>query len=91
MLQTVASIDGPRGSDVLINCVVIVYSCTALKYALGLLNRLLWMHAENTANLAVCCLYVSEVRVGYREAGRTCTVGNVNYKDLNNVILEAGP
>ena len=36
----------------------------------------------------MCCLYVSGVRVGHREVGRMCTVGNINNKGLNNVILE---
>jgi hypothetical protein len=63
----------------------------ALKYAFELLNRLLWIHAENIASLVLCCLCVSEVRVGYLEVGRTCTVGNVNNDGLKNVILEAGP
>ena len=96
MLQTVASKDGwmdyVKGSAVLINYVVIVcFFFATLKYAYKLPNRLLWILAENIANLVVCCVYVSEVRVGYQEVGRTCTVGNVNNRGLNNVILEGGP
>jgi hypothetical protein len=64
---------------------------TALKYAFKLLNSLLWILAENIANLTVCCVWFSEVRVGYRKVRRTCTSGNVNNKGLNNIVLEAGP
>jgi hypothetical protein len=84
--------DDVKRPVVFVNCVVIVYFFfAALKYVLQLLNRLLWIHAENIENFAVCCLYVSEVRVGYRETGRTCTVGNVSNRGLNDAILEAGP
>jgi len=52
MLQTFASRDGlmdyVKGPAMLINRVVTVYFFTALKYALKLLNRLLWIHSEYT-------------------------------------------